>query len=183
MVHDPDLLDRLDALPKESFDGAVFRGTRQSLDPLASSYSGGRWMRRDCAGVLYTSLAPEGALAEISFHWSQLDPRPTKPVMLHTLGVVAHRTLKLVRADLAALGVPEATYGSVNLPRTQEIGAAVEFLGCDGLIAPCARWSCDNLILFPDRMGVDASLEVVTSEVVDWVAWATAHDLIKSRQR
>jgi hypothetical protein len=24
------------------------------------------------------------------------------------------------------------------MPRTQEIGAAVEFLGCDGLIAPCA---------------------------------------------
>jgi len=59
MIHDPDLLDRLDALPKESFDGAVFRGTRQSLDPLASSYSGGRWMRRDGAGVLYTSLARE----------------------------------------------------------------------------------------------------------------------------
>ena len=37
MIHDPDLLDQLDALPKEDFDGEVFRGTRQSLDPLASS--------------------------------------------------------------------------------------------------------------------------------------------------
>ena len=69
MIHDPELLDHLDALPKETFGGKVFRGTRQSLDPLASSYSGGRWMRRDGAGVLYTSLAREGALAEISFHW------------------------------------------------------------------------------------------------------------------
>lgn len=42
MLHDPDLIDRLDALPKESFDGEVYRGTRLSLDPLASSYSGGR---------------------------------------------------------------------------------------------------------------------------------------------
>lgn len=42
MIHDPDLLDQLDALPKEAFDGEVFRGTRQNLDPLASSYSGGR---------------------------------------------------------------------------------------------------------------------------------------------
>ena len=63
MIHDPDLLDQLDALPKEAFDGEVFRGTRQSLDPLASSYSGGRWMQRDGAAVLYTSLAREGALA------------------------------------------------------------------------------------------------------------------------
>ena len=138
MIHDPDLLDRLEALPKESFCGEVFRGTRQSLDPLASSYSGGRWMRRDGVGVLYTSIAREGALAEISFHWGQLNPRPTRPVILHTLRVVAHRTLKLVRADLSALGVPEGDYPGVNMPRTQEIGAAVEFLGCDGLIAPCA---------------------------------------------
>ena len=178
MIHDPDLIDQLDALPKEAFDGDVFRGTRQSLDPLASSYSGGRWMRRDSVAVLYTSLVREGALAEISFHWGQLNPRPTKPVMLHTLRVVAHRTLKLVRADLLTLGVPESAYGDVNIPRTQEIGAAVEFLGCDGLIAPCARWSCDNLILFPDQMGIDANLEIVQSEAVDWVTWATTHGLI-----
>ena len=177
MIHDPELLDHLNALPKETFGGKVFRGTRQSLDPLASSYSGGRWMRRDGAGVLYTSLAREGALAEISFHWGQLDPRPTKPVMLHTLRVVAHRTLKLVRADLTTLGVSESAYAGVNIPRTQEIGAAVEFLGCDGLIAPCARWNCDNLILFPDRMGVEASLEIMISESVDWTSWAAAQGL------
>ena len=179
MIHDPYLLDQLDTLRKETFDGEVFRGTRQSLDPLASSYSGGRWMRRDGAGVLYTSLAREGALAEISFHWGQLAPRPTKPVMLHTLRVVARRTLKLVRGDLATLGIAENAYGGVNMPRTQEIGAAIEFLGCDGLIAPCARWACDNLILFPDRMGVEATLEVVTSVTVDWVTWATAQGLLK----
>lgn len=179
MIHDRDLLDQLDALPKDAFDGEVFRGTRQSLDPLASSFSGGRWMRRDGAGVLYTSLAREGALAEISFHWGQLAPRPTKPVVLHTLRVKAHRTLKLVRADLAMLGVPESAYQGVNLKRTQEVGAAVEFLGCDGLIAPCARWACDNLILFPDRMGMDATLEVVTSDKVDWVSWAVDKGLLK----
>lgn len=174
MIHDADLLDRLEQLPKETFDGTVYRATRQSLDPLASSFSGGRWMPRDRAGVLYTSLAREGALAEISFHWGQLDPRPTKPIMVHTLRVVAHRTLKLVRADLSALGVPQSEYGGVNLPRTQQIGAAVEFLGCDGLIAPCARWTCDNLILFPDKMGMDATLQVEASETVDWIAWAAA---------
>ena len=86
--------------------------------------------------------------------------------------------MKLVRADLAALGVPENNYAGVNMSRTQEIGAAVEFLGCDGLIAPCARWACDNLILFPDRMGMDATLEVVTSEAVVWATWATAHGLL-----
>lgn len=180
MVHDPDLLDRLDALPKESFDGQVYRATRLSLDPLAGSYNGGRWMARDVAAILYTSLEREGALAEIAFHWSQLNPRPTKPVLVHCLRVVSHRTLRLIRADISALGVPDSEYQGVNLPRTQAIGAAVEFLGCDGLIAPSARWDCENLMLFPERMGADATLELVNSETVDWFAWGTARGMIVS---
>ena len=72
----------------------------------------------------------------------------------------------------------DGDYRGINLPRTQEIGAAVEFLGCDGLIAPCARWPCDNLILFPDRMGANATLELVTSEDLAWITWATEHGLL-----
>jgi RES domain-containing protein len=178
MIHDRELLDRLDGLPKEAFDGEVFRATRQNLDPLVSSISGGRWMPRGGAGVLYTSLQREGALAEISFHWSQMNPLPTKRVMLHTLGVITRRTLRLVRADLAALGVSEDIYPTVNLGRTQEIGAAVEFLGCDGLIAPSARWPCDNLMLFTDSMGDSASLELLSSEYVDWMSWATTQGML-----
>ena len=76
------------------------------------------------------------------------------------------------------LGVPERDYATINLPRTQQIGAAVEFLGCDGLIAPSARWTCDNLVLFPGSLGADATLEVLSSESVDWLAWATEHGII-----
>ncbi len=42
----------------------------------------------------------------------------------------------------------------------------------------CARWNCDNLILFPDRMGLEATLEIVYSEAVDWVSWAKTHGVI-----
>ena len=135
-------------------------------------------MRRDAAAILYTSVVREGALAEIAFHWSQLNPRPTKPVVVHRLRVVTNRTLRLIRADLEALGVPDSVYMDVNPPRTQEIGAAVEFLGCDGLIAPSARWTCDNLMLFPERMGVEATVELMTSETVDWIAWAKDNGLL-----
>jgi hypothetical protein len=178
--HDPRLLERLDALPREPFDGDTFRATRLHLDPRAGSYNGGRWMVPDAAAVLYTSLEREGALAEIAFHWMQLTPRPTKPVQLHCLRVAARRTLRLLRADLAALGVPESVYAGVNLPATQAIGAAVEHLGCDGLIAPSARWPCENLMLFPDRLGGDAALQVARSETIDWLAWAEAKGLNKA---
>lgn len=167
MVHDRELVERLDALPRETFSGEVFRATRVSLDPLASSYSGGRWMRRDAAAVLYTSCQRDGALAEIAFHWSQLTPRPTKPVVVHTLRVVIHRTLRLIRADLATLGVPESVYNSLNPPRTQEIGAAAEFLGCDGLITLSARWPCDNRVLFPEQMDASFIVYLITILTVD----------------
>jgi hypothetical protein len=175
MIHDTELLDKLDSFPKESFEGKVFRATRLSLDPLLASRSGGRWMPPGVASVLYTSLDPDGAMAEIAFHWAQFTPKPSKLAALHTLQVAADRTLRLVRADIEALGVPKSDYGIPNNLRTQEIGAAVEFLGCDGIVAPCARWSCDNLILFPDRASFAGSLDVISSDEVDWIAWSETH--------
>jgi hypothetical protein len=178
VVHDAELLDKLQAFPEVNFEGEAFRATRENLDPLTTSVSAGRWMPPGGAPVLYTSLTREGALAEISFHWSNLNPRPTKPVVLHTLSVAANRILRLIRADLAILEVSETAYAATNLARTQQIGAAVEFLGCDGLIAPSARWSCDNLILFPDSARTPPTLLVKSSESINWIKWATEKGVI-----
>ena len=134
---------------------------------------------RYAAGMVKVDLI-RASLAEISFHWSQLDPLPTKAVVVHSLNVIAHRTLKLLRVNLGGLGIPESTFGTSKLSHTQEIGAAVEFLGCDGLIAPSARWPCDNLILFPDRMSFDAVLEIHSSEPVDCIQWAIEHGIVKT---
>src|SRR5580698_6901901 len=111
MLHDHELLDRLSAFSPLRFDGVVFRATRRGLHPLAPSVTGGRWMLPDHAPTLYTSEAEEGALAEIVHHWSQQTPLPSKPVVLHTLGLKTQKTLRLARADLIALGVNWDDYG------------------------------------------------------------------------
>jgi len=112
-------------------------------------------------------------MAEICFHWSQFTPIPTKPVALHELRVTARKTLRLMRADLENFGIDWRNYSEVNYARTQEIGAAVEFLGCDGLVAPSARWDCNNVVLFMDNHQVDENdLEVISTQEVDWRAWA-----------
>lgn len=178
MVHDPDLLDRLDSYPKEQFAGDVFRATRINLNPLAGTYNGGRWMKYDAAAIVYTSLERDGALAEIVFHWSQLNPLPTKPVVVHRLQVNLHRIVRLNHANLAKLGISESNYKNINPARTQEIGAASEFLGCDGLIAPSARWNCESLMLFPQSMNNTATLELKDSENVDWIKWGKTNGLI-----
>lgn len=178
MIHDPALLERLSAFATERFDGEVFRATRQSLDPLASSTSGGRWAPRNLAPVLYTSLLREGALAEIAFHWGQLTPRPSKPAVVHRLGVSTERRLRLLKADLADMDVDMQRYHEVNYLRTQEIGAAVAFLGCDGLMVPSARWSCENLVLFMENHQLGSRLEALSREAVDWQTWGRNAGLI-----
>lgn len=178
MIHDPDLLEQLSAFETEHFDDEVFRATRISLDPLAESTSGGRWAPRGQIPVLYTSLRRESALAELSYHWGQLTPRPSKPAMIHRLKVSTDRTLRLLRGDLEGLGVDMERYAGHGYQRTQEIGAAVAFLGCDGLLVPCARWDCENLVIFTENHALANKLEVISSEEVDWRSWARNTDLL-----
>ena len=42
--------------------------------------------------------------------------------------------------------------------------------GFDSIIAPNARWSCNNLILFTDQFALD-DLEVIESSQVNWTEW------------
>ena len=105
MVHDPDLLDRLSAFAPVRLDNSLFRATRQGLKALTASTAGGRWMPRDHTPVLYTSLDRDGAIAEIVFQFSLLDPKPSKPVMLHQIRASARSVMRLLRASLTELGV------------------------------------------------------------------------------
>ena len=122
--------------------------------------------------VLYTSLEREGALAEIYFHLTRQPVFPSKMrSVIHKITVKTQRTLKI--ADLEALeglGVSRETYASLSYERTQEIGDAAAFLGFDGILAPSARWPCQNLVLFVDRLA-SGDLQVASSEAVDWAIW------------
>jgi len=176
MLHDVNLLDRLAAYEPIRFDGDLFRATRRGLDPLVASVSGGRWMVPGEAPALYTSCEHDGAIAEIVHHWNQLTPRPTKPICVHTIEVRINKTLRLGRAELGNLGVDWPSYAAVASGRTQAIGAAVAHLEFHGLIAPSARWSCDNVILFPTNHDAQDTLYVSHTVEVDWQDWIKTHD-------
>ena len=173
MDHDRELLERLSAFTPVRFDGEVFRATRLSLNALAPSASGGRWMVPGETATLYTSMEADGALAEIAFHWGQMTPIPSKPAMLHRIRLGTRKSLRLARSDLIVLGVDWSSFGSRGYERTQAIGAAVAHLNCDGLIAPSARWTCENVMVFlTNQTGEEEIAQVVASEEVDWRAWA-----------
>lgn len=178
MLHDPKLLDQLSRLEAESFEGRVYRATGQGRDPLLFSTRGGRWSAVDSAGILYTSLTQDGALAEMSFHLAQMDPLPTKPIAVHTLQIKAGKSLRLLRGDLESLGVDNDAYGTILYDATQQVGAAVAYLGFDGLIAPSARWQSDNLMLFQENVGGKFSPAILQTETIDWQAWARANGFL-----
>lgn len=182
MIHDQSLVDQLSAFSFERFEGEIFRATGVSADPLASSVNGGRWApsARDGADVpiLYTSFERDGALAEVVSYLAMLTPLPSRPLKVSRLGVSTAKTLRLARVNLESLGVDMAQYGERDYGRTQSIGAALAFLGLDGLIAPSARWTCDNLMIFTFNHPMNERLEVIEAEQVEWGAWARAHGFI-----
>ena len=78
-------------------------------------------------------------MAELASHWLQFSPFPSRPASLHRISLSTQKSLRLLRSDLETLGVDWERYSEMNYERTQQIGAAVAFLECDGLIAPSAR--------------------------------------------
>ena len=183
MPLEPPLQAALARRPTERFTGTLFRATHVAGNALASSVRGGRWAPPARPGaefpVLYTSIERDGALAEVASYLVELTPIPgPRPLMISRLAVTTSRTLRLARVDLEALKVEMSRYGEREYARTQEIGAAAADLGIDGLIAPSARWPCDNLMIFTNNHHAGERLEVVGSEEVEWRAWARSHGFL-----
>lgn len=185
MIHDQSLVDRLSGLATERFDGTVYRATRVNADPTAPSINGGRWAPppSDEPGifVLYTSFERDGAIAEMVSFLADLTPMPgPRPIKVATLAVTTSKTLRLARADLDDLGVDLARYGERDYSRTQKIGGALTFLGLDGLIAPSARWACDNLMIFADNHRLNERLESIGVEEIEWRDWAARNGFLSN---
>ena len=185
MIYDQGLVDQLSALATEPFDGEVFRATRASAEPLAFSNNGGRWAppAQDGADVpiLYTSMERDGALAEVVSYLALLTPLPRAlRLKVSQIGVATAKTLRLARVSLERLGVDMARYGERDYALTQEIGAALAFLRLDGLIAPSARWQCDNLMIYQTNHLLSERLEVIEEADVDWQAWGREHGVIRN---
>jgi hypothetical protein len=172
-VHDRAILDALEKLHPKPFDSDVWRVARNGRDPLAGSSANGRWGAPGELEVLTTSEAREGALAEVGFRLS-LEPVWPSRIQheIHVLAVKTERLLRLVdMRELEKLGVDVARYETFDYSATQAIAAAAHFLEFDGMLVPSARFACNNLALFTDRVTQGGQLQLVSSEDVDWGEW------------
>ena len=81
------------------------------------------------------------------------------------------RVVTLDFEELEQLGVGPAAYGNRDYARTQEISDGVNYLGCDGLIVPSARYDGDNLVVYMQNLERDCFLEEVESRQFQWPDW------------
>jgi hypothetical protein len=172
-ARDLQVLDAIDALDREPFEGQVWRVVREGREPTLGSPSQSRW----CNGqfdVLYTSLERDGAIAEINALMSLQPVFPSKMRWRsYVLKVRCAKTLRLAdMPTLQKLGVDAASYQERRYDRTQIIADAAFFLGFDGLIAPSARWTCNNLMLFTARLQPsDIELTADADAPIDLTVW------------
>ncbi len=121
----------------------------------------------------------EGALAELVSLLADQTPIPgPREFKVTRLAVSTSKALRLVRTDLVNLGVDIDHYGARDYVRTQEIGSTLAWLGLDGLIAPSARWPCENLMIFTDNHALTERLDSIDEEFVEWRAWAEKNGFI-----
>ena len=169
---DDRLLDLVGGIEGVPYEGPMWRVVRQGRDVLDGSRGSGRWNTSEMS-VLYGAASPDGAISEIHFHLSRgQSVFPSRMQHdLFALSVKAQQTCVLADMDqLRRLGVEDSRYRELLYDRTQEIAAAASFLGFDGLIAPSARWECQNIVLFLDAIDLEG-IRTISSAPVDWKAW------------
>jgi RES domain-containing protein len=170
-VHDRAILDALESLESESIEKTAWRVVRKGRDPMRGAVANGRWNAIGEFEVLYTSLASEGALAEVGYRLS-LEPVWPSRIQheIHTLTIKADRALIFENLQqLERLGVNIARFESFEYAATQAIAAAANFLQFDALIVPSARNDAQNLVIFLDRLQTPP--ELTNTDTVNWTAW------------
>ncbi len=170
-VHDRAILDALEDYDPEALEATVWRVARKGRDPLRGAVANGRWNSVGEFEVLYTSVRPAGALAEVGYRLSLEPVWPSKiEHQLHQLTVKVERALKFDSlVQLEKLGIDVPRFESFEYTATQAIAAAAHFLQFDALIVPSARFDAKNVVLFLDR--IQTTPELIKTENIDWGTW------------
>jgi RES domain-containing protein len=166
MIFRPEMLDILQSAAASAWEGAVYRHMFGPNPPARSNTEGARW---NAAGLpaIYTSCERETALAEADYYISLQPLRPKAKQTLFTIRVSLKNVIDLTAADvLPRLGISDEVLESIDHVPCRTIGAAVNWLGHDGLLVPSARRrGGTNLVIFEPDL-VASAFEITDEEVI-----------------
>lgn len=164
MVYEPQLLDKLEEFGGRTLELVVWRHMFNELDPARGNTRGARWNPPGVAAI-YTSCERETALAEADYAIASQPVRPSTSRQLYRMRVTVLKGVDLSdRGRLADVGVGEIELVSVDQAACRTVGGAAHWLGYDGLLVPSARAAGTNLVLYADRLDVDAAFEIIDRE-------------------
>lgn len=160
-IRDQRLLDALESVVQEPYEGRVWRSVKEGRDPLICSRSGGRW-DDGTFDVLYTSETRAAAIAERRYHLYRGQPIPPFDIHYELFELRVSLSAVIRFPDLkalAAVGLDSASIGRLTYvkrygeyTRSQQVAEASVFLGADGILAPSARHEGSmNLIVFCEQ--------------------------------
>lgn len=162
MLHDPVVLDVLEALPRAGWQGIVFRHLIGSRSPELANQLGARWNPPGIA-ALYTSLEKETARAEGDHVIATQPVRPRGQRSIYRIEAALESVLDVRDSDLRdALELPDSVLEADEWDRCQQVGAAVAWLGHEGLLVPSVRREGgSNLVLFTGNCSAAARIGVL----------------------
>ncbi|HUH67872.1 MAG TPA: RES family NAD+ phosphorylase [Mycobacterium sp.] len=160
-IHDPVLLDQIERLGTQRFEGHVWRHMFNDHPPELSNTRGARWNPPGVAAI-YTSLAPATALAEAR-HAIDIQPVRPKPRrrVLYELLITLDSAVDLTTERYKEVGLTELDLGADDFSPCQRVGGAVAWLGYDGIIVPSARANGGNVVILVDSVAPDALFQRV----------------------
>lgn len=160
------MLDILQSAVVSAWDGTVYRHMFGSHSPARNNTEGARWNVPGLA-TIYTSCERETALAEAEYSISMQPLRPRAKRTLFTIHVSLKSVVDLTAVDLLPrLGIADDVLSNLDHSPCRTIGAAVNWLGHDGLLVPSARRrSGTNLVIFQQDLATSA-FEVTDEETI-----------------
>ena len=147
----------------------IHRRRYAATDPGGSLKVSGRYHRGSDRfapeatwSALYLALSPETALGELVRH---ITPELLPHLNGYRISELAVTLEAVVDCrDAARLGLsPAALVEDRDLETTQQIGAAVDAAGFEGLLVPSATALGGNLVVFPAQLRERSRLDIVGS--------------------
>jgi len=155
---DPDLVERLDLLPRRSLSAVTYRHVSQGRQPLSGEgarIQGGRWTPAESFPTLYLGLSEDVVVAEFR-RLALRSGRSTAdflPRELYRIDVTLQLVLDLTEgATVQALNVEGADLISDDLVTCQAVGDAAHYLGAEAILAPSAAGPGSVLAIYTDRL-------------------------------
>ncbi len=156
---DPDLVERLDQLPRRALEAVTYRHVPKDRQPTSGEgarIQGGRWNPPESFPTLYVGMSEDIVAAEFR-RLATRSGRSTAdflPRQLYQIEVKLQLVLDLTDGGhVHALHIDDADLVSDDLTTCQAVGDAAHYLGTEAVLAPSAAGTGVALAVFTDRLG------------------------------